>query len=163
MLRGSILRFWLFFIFFLSSFFSVQAESWKTYSESSSVLISSLAGLGFVGSRAGPSFLFNGSYQFLPEGLIPGIADAFSLETGLGFCLPVHPPAFYALHLRWDFEKDGDWTFYAVGGMGGAPSASVLSFAPHFGVGGFWKGLKIPQVRFEFSSRMLGAGVGFPL
>ncbi len=161
MLRRSILGFSVFCAFFLSFLLPVQAEEWKNPSQSLPFLVSFLAGLGFVGSNAGSSFLLNGSYQFLPEGFIPGIADALALEGGLGVYAPTTTRLLYGLQLRWDFEKNADWTFYAVGGVGGARPFS-LALAPQFGVGGFWKAWRSAQVRFEVSSRMLGAGVSLP-
>ncbi len=62
-------------------------------------------------------------------------------------------------HLRWDFNKDEDWTFYGLGGIGGAVRSPTTEFYPRFGIGTIWYLWETIALRAELSHEFMGAGI----
>ena len=158
----------LFAFSFISSSF---AENWKGNTVSSPIEIGTMAGMSLYGSKASWSWLGTGAYLIEPKGWIDDIDDRLWVELELG-------PTFfsqsgsnqtgmqYAAHLRWDFTMDENWTFYALGGIGGyhlptAINGGGMTVNPRFGVGAEYQ-TKLPLMfRMELSHEFLGAGVAF--
>lgn len=151
---------------FVGSSQQASAEDWKTYYDRSEMTLGGLAGLGIIDNSAGFALLGTISKKILAKGFVPDISNSVSIEASVG-------PAFvsggtavmYAGQLRWDFEKDESWTFYALGGAGGnylsVGGNSRVEFMPRFGVGAFWRWSEFVRFRGEIAHDLIGAGVNF--
>src|SRR4051812_17989063 len=96
------------------------AEDWKGDPDPAQVHFGALLGLGVIDSNAGFAVLGTASKKIVQHGFSPDINNSVSIETQLGPLFVSGGTAFaYSAHLRWDFEKDLDWTFYALGGLAG--------------------------------------------
>ncbi|MGK5087658.1 hypothetical protein WDW86_08880 [Bdellovibrionota bacterium FG-2] len=140
------------------------AKDWKGNPDAAIVHAGAHAGLGIV--RGEPGFALMGSFSkmILPHGFIEDINDQASIETELGGVFASPFSAFvYSLHLRWDFLKDSDWTFFSFGGVGGdVVNGSNLMF-PRFGVGLFRRFNDFLVWRAEVSHEVIAVGVSVPL
>jgi hypothetical protein len=146
-----------------------NADDWKGPSDGSEVHLGGLAGLGIFGDfNAGFVLLGTASKKIIHHGFIPDVTDAVSIETELGPIFTEGTTAFsYALQLRWDFDMNQQWTFFALGGAGGYITGSSLnnSFAlfPRFGVGSFFRVNDLILIRGEITHELIAAGVTIPL
>jgi len=140
-----------------------QAEDWKGAPEESVLSIGGLAGVGLSGQSSAFTVLGTASKKIVNHGFVPDITNSVSVEGIFG-------PAFwsggtalaYGLHLRWDFEKDKNWTLYAVGGLGGNALSGRGELFPRFGVGAFYKMSGPLNARFELSHELIAVGVNVP-
>jgi hypothetical protein len=127
-----------------------------------------LSGLGEHDGAIGWSSRASLGWLIKYDGLIPEINDQLVGEIGLG------PLVFedgvglsYTLHVRWDFHKDANWTFYSLGGLGGRITPEALGNAwrlyPRLGVGAFFKLTSDWWIRAELSHDFLAVGATFQL
>ncbi len=138
----------------------LRAEDWKEPSRSGDFNFGALTGFSLNSGRSGWSVVGTAARKILPHGFVPDITNPVWIEAELG-------PVFtggnvglsYAAQLRWDFEKDKAWTFYAVGGLGGS---SLGEFYPRFGVGALWTTNPQFQWRAELTSNLVAVGLNFP-
>jgi hypothetical protein len=142
-------------------------EDWKGDPDSSEVHLGVLSGIGILDEQIGFVLRGTASKKIVHHGFVSDLNDSVSLETEMGPLFVSGSSAFvYSLHLRWDFQKDANWTIYALGGVGGAiTSAALLSrftLLPRFGVGAFYHVNELFMIRGEISHDMIGAGVTFP-
>ncbi|MFZ9595995.1 MAG: hypothetical protein ACO3A2_07955, partial [Bdellovibrionia bacterium] len=140
------------------------ADDWKGSPEESVLSVGGLAGLGMVNSTTGLAVLGTVSKKILPQGFISEITNSASVEAQVGPVLGGLGGAawIYSLHLRWDFEKDKNWTLYALGGLGGVTQGILSSVTPRFGVGAFWKMSGPLNIRAELSHNLIAVGVNLP-
>lgn len=135
-----------------------------------------LAGVGVVDSRAGFALLGTAAAKIINKGFAGDINNQVFLEAAFGPLFVAGVTAFqYGFHLRWDFVKDEDWTFYGVGGLGGVITGSAYSpipagptkassmFYPRFAVGAMWGLFPMANLRFELSHELIALGVVFLL
>jgi hypothetical protein len=144
-------------------------EDWKGKVDPSDLSLGALAGMGILDSSAGFALLGTLSKKIDYDGWVPDIANSVSLEAEAGPLWVSGATAFqYSLHLRADFQRDADWTFYALGGLGGNVTPRVLGdrfiLFPRFGIGAFYNvaGTSI-AIRGEVSHELIAAGVHLPL
>ncbi|MCM2278804.1 MAG: hypothetical protein NDJ89_12080 [Oligoflexia bacterium] len=147
---------------------AASGEDWKGAPEEARFGAGLLTGLGLVDATAGFGVLIAGSHNVMPEGFIPDINDAGWAELVLGpTFLSGSNAFFYSTHLRWDFVRNADWSFYSLGGIAGYITDSALgnSFEifPRLAAGAFWKLSQSVHLRGEISHEVIGLGVNFPL
>src|SRR5262245_30536128 len=96
------------------------AEDWKGEPDTNGYDLGGLGGLAIHAGNAGFAMLGTVSKKIVPKGFASDINNSVSLETQLGPIFIAHTTVFsYSLHLRWDFQRDPKWFFYALGGVGG--------------------------------------------
>ncbi len=135
-----------------------------------------LAGLGVVDSRPGFSLMGTAAVKIMNHGFAEDINNQVFLEAAFGPLFVSGGTAFqYSFHLRWDFVKDEDWTFYGLGGLGGVITGSSYSpiplgptkassmFYPRFGIGAMWGLFDIASLRVELSHELIALGIVFML
>lgn len=157
-------------ISFSISHSSYAAENWKGKTESPPFEVGGMLGMNLFGDDINWSVLGTGAYLIVPEGWVDDIDERIWAELELG-------PSFfsagglkktglqYSGHIRWDFTFNQEWTFYALGGLGGyyLPEnfGSHLTVAPRFGMGAQYQS-KLPMMfRGEFSHEFIGVGLSF--
>lgn len=143
-------------------------EDFKGPDEPSELSLGALAGLGIIDNRAGFALLGTVSKKIVHHGFIADITNSVSIEAEVGPLFVTGATAFaFSAHLRWDFEKDEDWTFYGLGGIGGDISGAALGdrfeLFPRFGAGAMWKIGQNFNLRGEISHEFMGVGIVFPL
>jgi hypothetical protein len=138
---------------------------WKGHPESSDLTLGVLG--GWTGGTATPSFNLLGSLsaKVAREGFIPDINDTASLEFQAGPLWDNMGFTYFNMstHLRWDFQKDETWTFYALGGVAFVTGHGPFNLFPRVGLGAMYDMSKSFVLRFEFSREILGVGVSVPL
>lgn len=145
-----------------------SSEDWKGQPDTSEVNLGAIAGLGIVDFNAGFTLLGTASKKIVHHGFIDEINDSVSIETELGPVFVSGTTIFsYSLHLRWDFQMNDKWTFYALGGLGGYIAGSGFNsnnfvLFPRFGVGGFYRVNDLILIRGEISHEVIAAGVAIP-
>lgn len=154
-------------ILMLGSSTQARAEDWKGTPAHPMVRLSALTGLGVLDSRIGLPLAFMASGRVIEHGFIGDLNDSVSAEALIGPLWVEGRTAWnWGARLRWDFEKDANWTIYALGGVGGhiTPSSlgSRFTFLPHFGIGLFYRIHSLFDVRAEVSHDLIAAGVSFP-
>jgi hypothetical protein len=167
------------FLFFLGlTAFDGFAQDWKGEPESSRFSLGALTGMGVVDNSSGFAFIGTASAKVVPHGFAPDLRDSVSIEGQMGpLLINGYSSWHFSGHLRWDFEKDDQWTFYALGGLAGNVSSVAYSssyttssyyythteFYFRFGVGAFWKMAKNFYWRGELSHELVALGVIFPI
>jgi hypothetical protein len=144
------------------------AEDWKGKSDGSEVHLGVITGLGIIDFNPGYILLGTASKKIVKSGFAPEITNSVSIETEMGPMFVAGGALFsYSLHLRWDFEKDEKWTFYAIGGAGGYIAGSSFSSSfmlfPRVGLGTFYRVNDLILIRGEVSHELIAAGVTIPL
>lgn len=125
-----------------------------------------LSGVGIIDSSAGFVLLPNFAFKIVEPGFAPDINNSVFFETELGPLFIKGTSALqYSLHLRWDFQKDNQWTLFAMGGFGGDVTGEALGsrwiFLPRFGIGAFYDFDTHLSARFEVSHEFTGVGVSY--
>lgn len=151
-----------------SAALQAQAEDFKNPSNSPDLTVAALGGLGVIDSTAGFALVGAVGKKILPEGFVSGITNPVFIEAELGPMFAKGATSLlYSGHLRWDFEKDQAWTFFAIGGLGGNITGEKLGnhfqLFPRFGVGAMATLTNNVVVRGEISHEMILAGVSFGL
>lgn len=135
---------WLFlFLFYLiSSFHSLlfAAEDWKGTPDERTFEVGAQIGVATIDSSAGFGLFGAVSKKIIPGGFIEELNNPVFIELMMGPVFLSGGTAFaYSAHLKWEFVKNTDWTFYAVGGLGGNVTGESLGkhfeLFPRFGLG----------------------------
>ena len=151
-------------ILFSTTAFAQTEEAWKGAPDPSRFHVGALAGLGIMDSSAGFEILGTISKKIVDVGFAPDINNSVSMELQAGPLLIHSTTVFaYSTHLRWDFKKNVNWTFYAVAGLGGhitgASLGSRFLLFPRFGAGLIRHlGLNAPALRLELSHERISLG-----
>jgi hypothetical protein len=150
-----------------------RAEDWKGEPTPTEFSFGGLTGLGVVNGSGGPTLIGTVSKKIVHRGFIPDIRDSVSLEGSLGpVFLTGITPWIYSVHLRWDFEKDETWIFFATGGIGGnyrsyslagGNSQTDIDLTPRFSAGAFLKVTPQVWLRGEVAHDLIGVGVNIPI
>jgi hypothetical protein len=127
-----------------------------------------MSGLGVIDSYGGFALLGTASMTVIDHGFIPEVSDSVAAEIELGpVFTSAHTAFWYSMHMRWDFRKDSDWTFYALAGLAGNDTPESLGghfeIWPRVGLGTIWKVSSSVSMRAELSHEFTGLGVVFPL
>jgi hypothetical protein len=143
-----------------------SAEDWKGKPESAEWTVSALTGLGIVNATPGFAIMGAAAKKIVDHGFVPDINNSVWIETELGPVIAKGSAAFqFSGHLRWDFVQNQDWTFYALGGLGGSSTGEKLGdkfeFYPRFGAGALWKIFADFDIRGEVSHELVVVGAQF--
>lgn len=145
---------------------TAAAEDWKGEPYLSQVMLSALSGLALIDNHTTFTILGAAAKKILDRGFVKGINDSVWGEAEIG-------PAFYggsaglvySVHLRWDFNKDPNWTFYALAGFSGNVLPMNLGgrneFFPRFGLGALFHLVENLSIRAELSHELMVAGAQF--
>ncbi len=145
----------------------VSAEDWKGAERPYNLTASAiLLGGGLIDSALGWPVALGLSYRFMPEGWLEDINDSVSMEfVGGTLMVKGSDPFIYSLHFRWDFIKDSAWTFFALGGLGGAKTGdgygNNFRIHPRLGVGTFFFVRENIAARAEISHELFALGASF--
>jgi hypothetical protein len=144
-----------------------SADDWKGKPDGAEVHLGAMGGLAIVNFNAGFALLGNASKKIIEHGFVGEVTDSVSLETELGPVFVASSTIFsYSLHLRWDFEYNEHWTFFALGGAGGYVTGSnfgnTWELFPRFGLGAFYRVNDLVMVRAEASHEVIAVGVTVP-
>jgi hypothetical protein len=145
-------------------------EDWKWPLAEHEWTAAVLPGVGIINNSAG--FALQGAIakKIMHQGFAPDINNQVFVEVQAGpYTTGGGSALLFSTHLRWDFALNGDWTFYALGGLGGNITGERLGdqfqLLPRFGVGGV---LDIERqthapigIRGELSRELIGIGVQF--
>ena len=142
-------------------------EDWKGTPSISEMDAGFLLGMGVLDSSAGFALLGTFSKKIVHQGFVPEINNSVSLEVQAGPLFVSSATAFaYSLHLRWDFTKDSDWTFYSLAGVAGHITGEDLGsrflLFPRVGLGAFHSTSLGFLVRGEISHEFLTVGLTWP-
>lgn len=140
---------------------------WKTPGLPPLYNFGGMTGLGVIDSYGGFTILGTASLTVLDRGFIPDISNSVATEIEAGPMITSGHGAFwYSLHMRWDFQKDNSWTFYAIAGLAGNGTPSSLGghfeIWPRFGAGAIYKITSFVSLRGEVSHEFTGIGISVP-
>lgn len=143
-------------------------EMWKGPSRPSQFDVGALAGASIMNGSAGFGLMGTGAIKIVDRGFANDLSDQVFVEAEMGPTFISNSTVFtYSIHLRWDFNKDDDLAFYALGGVGGsfagAALANQVQVYPRFGVGLLWRFADRLALRAEISHELLAAGISFEL
>jgi len=170
-LRNQKAYFWIAMFLFLATLAvrGVRAEAAEDFKGTTPYHVLDLGmmgGLGTFGHDAGFATIGTVALRILEHGFIPDeINDQVFVELQLGPEFMGGETAWFtSAHLRWDFPKDDDWTFYALGGVAGNITNSTggrnrVTVLPRVGVGAMWVFDPRIGLRAEVSHELLGAGL----
>lgn len=143
-------------------------EAWKGEPSASNVQLSLQGGVDGYRTNNGFAFLGGAAFKAIPNGLLDDVNEVGFFEVQLGHTfLDGGDPWPYSVHFRWDFQRNIDWTFYALGGLGGH-FGDVHAFDadwavhPRFGIGTLWSPfVENMSIRAEVAADRATAGVQF--
>lgn len=143
-------------------------ELWKGKLSDRDWEVGGIAGLALVEPNYGISLQAQISKRIFPDGWVEDITNPVSIEISAGPAfVKGHSPFTMATQLRWDFERDEDWTLFAVGGLGAQFTGVELGDRSlvhlRFGVGAFKRLDERMRLRMEASHEVLGVGVTYAL
>jgi hypothetical protein len=143
-------------------------EDWKGQPSTSQGSFSGLLGLSVLDDYR-PAFALIGaaSKKIIDRGFVPDVNDSVSIEVEMGPAFALGGVAFvYSAHLRWDFIYNSDWTFYALGGLGGSVQGDTFGnhfiLLPRIGAGAIWSITEAIGIRAELSHELIVVGATFP-
>ena len=144
------------------------AENWHGKPYDNLFDVGGMTGMGILDGRVGYEVRGSVAVKVAHHGFFPDINNQLFLELQPGILFISGSTAFtYSLHLRWDFNMNEDWSFYAVGGFGGDITGHTLGdrveLYPRLGIGARWNVYANFGFRFEFSHEFTGIGVAVPL
>lgn len=139
------------------------AENWKGKLDPQKYQLGALAGLGIVNSDVGFSLLGTVARKILDEGFVPDISDTAWIEIAVGpIFMEGDTVFFYSTHLRWDFMKDEQWTFYSLVGLSGqirdTPVGNDFMMFPRVAAGALLKINPTVALRGELSHELVNIG-----
>lgn len=143
-----------------------SAEPWKGRPDSNTTTVGLTGGLGIIDPKVGFALQPSAGFRVLEQGFVPDVNNQVFFEVAAGPVFLSGGSAFsYSLHLRWDFKKDLDWTFFAIGGLGGHATGSALGdrfiLHPRFGLGAFrWIDDHF-AIRMEASHELISGGISY--
>ncbi len=150
----------------LLSFSAGAAEAWKGKPPGGEFLFGFGGGISQLGSLGGVPLIGNVAAKIVHLGFVPDMNNQVWIEAAGGVHLTFNggfTSGLFSTHLRWDFVKDDYWTFFAVGGVGGAviSVAGLTSYIihPRFGVGGVYYFLPQMGVRLDLSHEWMTLGL----
>lgn len=143
-----------------------STESWKGSSRENEFTAGVSTGYGIAENLGGITIRGNVAKKIINRGFVPDINNQVFFELDLG---PVvrdgADPFLYSVHLRWDFQYDEQWTFFALGGLagdyvsdGGFTSVGVY---PRVGLGTFLAINDIVAFRADVSHELITVGAAF--
>lgn len=142
-------------------------EPFKGASDGTQFMAGFGAGLGIISGQPAFDVLGFVAKKIVDRGFVPDINDSVWVELQTGPAITQGVLAIpYSAHLRWDFTRDEQWTFFATGGLGGtvvgisAPSTRVEIF-PRFGVGALLHIFPGIALRGDLSHEFTGVGAAF--
>jgi hypothetical protein len=146
----------------------MSGEDWKTPGLPPLYHFGALTGLGVIDHYGGFTLLGTASMTVMDRGFAPDISNSVAVELEAGpMFTSSHAAFWYSAHLRWDFQKDEDWTFYALGGLAGNDTPDSLGghfeIWPRFGIGTIWRIDAAISLRAELSHEFMGLGISFPM
>lgn len=145
---------------------SQVAEDWKGEPYLSQVMFSALTGLAIIDNHTTFTVLGAAAKKILDRGFVPEINDSVWIEAELGPAFNAGNAAFvYSAHLRWDFNENSTWTFYALAGFAGNITPVKLGghdeFYPRVGLGAVVHLIENLSIRGELSHEFVVAGAQF--
>ncbi len=141
-------------------------EDYKSFNPNNNFTIGASTGFGLVDTHGGFTLIGNLATKVVRDGFLPEIVNPVFLEVQFGPTFVSNATFWmYSTHLRWDFVKDRNWTFFGLGGFGGNFGnnryGDRLAVHPRFGVGAFLS-LDTVDFRFEFSHEIITVGLSLP-
>jgi hypothetical protein len=127
-----------------------------------------MTGFGLIDTNGGVPIVGSLSKKILNEGWLSDVTDQVFFEVSIAPIFLAGTSAFmYSTHLRWDFVRNDQWTYYALGGLAGNDTGRSLGdrFAihPRFGLGAFFRPERSAITwRAEVSHEWIIGGVAFP-
>lgn len=127
-----------------------------------------IGGLGTLDSSVGLAVIGTAAKTVLQRGFVPDINNQVFVEGEFGpLFVSGGAVVTYSGHLRWDFHMNQEWSFFALGGLGGLISGDRFgnrwSLYPRFGIGAFWLFKPDLALRGEISHELIVVGLSFPL
>ena len=143
-------------------------ENWKGKLSDRDWEVGGIAGLALIEPNYGIALQAQISKRLFSEGWVEDITNPVAIEISFGPAfVKGHAPFTLATQLRWDFERDQEWTFFAVGGLGAQFTGAELGDRSlvhlRFGVGAFKQLDERLRLRMEASHEVLGVGVTYAL
>ncbi len=143
-------------------------ELWKGKLSDRDWEVGGIAGLALVEPNYGISLQAQISKRLFADGWVEDITNPVSIEISAGPAfVKGHSPFILSTQLRWDFERDEDWTLFAIGGLGAQFTGVELGDRSlvhlRFGVGAFRRLDERLRLRMEASHEILGVGVTYAL
>jgi hypothetical protein len=155
----------------LPSFAATEvSEPWKGHTETRPFELGLMAGGSIYGSEFNWSSLAAVAYLLKDKAFAPDLNNRILIELEIGptFFSTVNSNQTgfqYSTHLRWDFNYNETWAFYALGGFSGfgLPKSlgGAFTFHPRFGVGVEYQTKTPLLLRGEVSAEFMGLGVAF--
>ena len=141
-----------------------SGEDWKGKPSGREFTLGGILGLGLVEPQHGFGMSFNVAKKIINSGFIPDVNNQVFLEAEVGpTWVSGGSAAQWSAHLRWDFQKDDRWTFFAIMGLGGESTSNGLgnnSFVyPRIGGGVFYYLTQNLSIRGEISHELTGVGL----
>lgn len=143
-----------------------MAEDFKGPAADNDYTVGGLMGANEYNGKYGLGIVGNFARRVIQHGFVPDINDQVFVELELGPSFFADGSAlFYSAHLRWDFEKDYDWTFFALGGIGGYKTfekkGNEFRIFPRFGAGVLFRLTPEVKLRAEVSHEYISLGALF--
>ena len=141
-------------------------EDFKGKSSEKEITLGVTQGMGLMDASVGYGVLFNAGKKLVHRGWVGDLNDQIFIEVEMGPLFIASTTIFaYSAHLRWDFQKDQDWTLFAFGGLGGditgASMGNRWELFPRFGVGAFYALNSQLSLRGELSHEFVTLGVSY--
>lgn len=145
---------------------SISTDPWKGEIPSNQYTGGFMGGLGLIDPKIGFIWSFNIARKIVDKGFVPDIANCAFVELQAGPDFVAGHTAFvYSAHVRWDFIYDLDWTYYALGGLGGNITGAELGdramLFPRIALGAMRRLDHRMHLRGEISHEMMTIGLGF--
>ncbi|MGZ3699646.1 MAG: hypothetical protein ACXWP5_15985 [Bdellovibrionota bacterium] len=146
--------------------FAAPSEDFKGKSEDLHFTVGGTAGLGIIDGSAAFTILGQAAAKIVERGFVPDIHDSVWIEVGVGptFLTGLSALSFQT-QLRWDFSMNEQWTFFALGGLGGFATlgqpVTRVELVPRFGVGAMLKFQRNFALRAELAHDLVGLGFMF--
>ncbi len=142
-------------------------EPWKGSLSPGGFDFGALAGVGIIDSTAGFAFVGTAAVKLMERGFAADLSNTPLIEVQAGPLFVSGGTSFMMnAHLRWDFNKDEQWTFYGLGGVGTQVTSRSLGdrfiVYPRFGVGTLWSIQPAIRLRAEISHELIALGVNLP-
>lgn len=146
-----------------------EAEPWKGRPSEREWGLGVLAGMATVDGTVGLATLGTAAKKIVHHGFVPDLNNQVFIETQIGpLFVSSEVGVQYSAHLRWDFQKDEEWIFYGLAGLGGlvidlGAAGTSWRVYPRTGIGTLWKVGHQLRLRGELSHELIGLGVVFDL
>lgn len=146
----------------------VTGEDWKGPRSTHDWDFSFSSGLGLLSGNAGVPIVFSGAKKVVHEGFVPDINNQVFIEAQTGpLFIKSETVWLWSAHLRWDFEQDERFRYFAVAGLGGNFVPKALGgrseFFPRVGLGMFYSLTPELKARVDVSHEWITAGVTLAL